>query len=437
MRTTRRRVVALGAALAGTSLVLTACSGSTDPAGGDGGGDGVEIEVSWWGDDARAAIYDEIITMFEEETGITVVQTPVGSPDDLFNRLATDFAGGGDTAPDLFALGGAKPQEYGRLGALLDMADVADQVDMSQYPDFSTTNATVDGTVYGVPTGGNAIAAFVNVDIFEQAGVAVPEADWTWDDFVSAINEIGTAGLTNDNGDAVYGVDLRVHDILGTYTSQITETGMYTWEGGLGVDADDIAGWYEIEKQLLDGGGLPDPSIVTSGWSLTPDQQPFTLGQAAVTFGYSNLAGVYAGAGEQVEMMLPPSDTGVSGVGLLPAGFWSINAASEHPEEAAMLMDFFLHDERALELILDSRGMPFTEVGLDAVTPHLDEFGQQTADYVNVVLEEGVVAPPQPDGGQGMNELSQRMESEVLFGTMTPEQAAEQWITELGAELGQ
>uniref|UniRef100_UPI002812836E extracellular solute-binding protein n=1 Tax=Microbacterium sp. TaxID=51671 RepID=UPI002812836E len=180
--------------------------------------------------------------------------------------------------------------------------------------------------------------------------------------------------------------------------------------------------------------GLPDPEVVTSNWALPPDQQPFTLGQAAITFGYSNLMAAYSGAGN-VEMMLPPTDTDVTGVALLPSAFWSINAATEHPAEAAMLIDWFLHEPAAIELIKDTRGVPFNPDALEIVTPALDGPSKIAAEYVDVVLEEGVVAPPQPAGGAIMNELSQRMESEVLFGSMTPQQAAEQWVSELGAAL--
>lgn len=431
------KLAAFGSLAAATALVLTGCSG-----GGGGGGaepaptdEEVTLEMSWWGDDARAALFGEVIDLFEaEHPNITVTQTPVGAPEDLFNRLATDFGAGGDTAPDVFALGGAKPQEYGELGALLDLAEVSDQLDTSDYPDFSLTSATVDDTLYGLPTGGNATAAFVNTDIFEQAGVEVPTEGWTWDDLIEAANEIGSAQLENEAGQPVYGIDLRIQDMLGTYTSQLTETGMYDWEGQLGVDADDIAGWYEIEQQLLEGGGLPDPEVVTSNWALPPDQQPFTLGQAAITFGYSNLMAAYSGAGN-VEMMLPPTDTDVTGVALLPSAFWSINAATEHPAEAAMLIDWFLHEPAAIELIKDTRGVPFNPDALEIVTPALDGPSKIAAEYVDVVLEEGVVAPPQPAGGAIMNELSQRMESEVLFGSMTPQQAAEQWVSELGAAL--
>lgn len=439
-RMTRSRAtipMAFGSLAVATTLILTGCSG-----GGGGGGaepapsdEEVTLEMSWWGDDARAALFGQVIDLFEaEHPNITVEQTPVGAPDDLFNRLATDFGAGGDTAPDVFALGGAKPQEYGELGALLDLAEVSDQLDTSDYPDFSLTSALVDDELYGLPTGGNATAAFVNTDIFEQAGVDVPAEDWTWDDLIEAANEIGSKGLENEQGQPIYGIDLRIHDILGTYTSQLTETGMYNWEGQLGVEAEHIAGWYEIEKQLLDGGGLPDPSVVTANWALPPDQQPFTLGQAAITFGYSNLMAAYSAAGS-VEMMLPPTDTDMSGVALLPSAFWSINAATEHPAEAAMLIDWFLHEPAAIELIKDTRGVPFNPEALEVVTPTLEGPNKTAAEYVDVVLDGGAVAPPQPAGGAIMNELSQRMESEVLFGAKTPDQAAEQWISELGAAL--
>jgi len=441
MRITRSRatLTAFGSLAAATALVLTGCSG-----GGGGGGDKAEpassdepvtIEMSWWGDDNRAALFGEVIDLFEEEhPNITVKETPVGAPDDLFNRLATDFGAGGDTAPDVFALGGAKPQEYGELGALLDLSTVSDQLDTSDYPDFSLTNALVDDTLYGLPTGGNATAAFINTDILEAAGVEKPEAGWTWDDLVEIANTVGSKGLKNAQGAPIYGIDLRIGDVLGTYTGQLTETGMYDWDGQLGVDADDIASWYEIEQELLDGKGLPDPTVVTANWALPPDQQPFTLGQAAVTFGYSNLMAAYSTAGN-VEMLLPPSDTDVSGVALLPSAFWSINAASKHPAEAAQLVDWFLHEPAALELIKDTRGVPFNPDALAAVTPALEGPNKIAAEYVDEVLTGGVVAPPQPAGGSIMNELSQRMESEVLFGTKTPKQAAEQWISELGAAL--
>lgn len=433
--TRRTRLRAAIGSVAAAALALAGCSGSGGAAGEYDPDEAIELEISWWGDDDRARLFGEVVDMFEERhPNITVVETPVGAPDDLFNRLATDFAGGGATAPDVFALGGAKPQEYGDLGALLDLSTVSDELDSSAYPDFSLTSATVDDTLYGLPTGGNATAAFINADVFEQAGVALPEEGWTWDDLVTAAGEVAAADLTNDSGNPVYGIDLRVQDIMGTYAAQVSEVGMYDWDGKLGVDAGQVASWFAIEERLVANGGLPDPSVVTANWQLPPDQQPFTIGQAAITFGYTNLMSAYSAAGD-VRMMLPPTDTELSGVALLPSAHWSVNAASEHPQAAAMLVDWFLHEPAAAELILDTRGVPFNPDTLAVVSPLLDGPAKTAADYVDIVFDEGVVAPPQPAGGSIMNELSQRMEAEVLFGRMSSEEAADQWVEELGAAL--
>ncbi|MDO9397254.1 MAG: extracellular solute-binding protein [Herbiconiux sp.] len=427
-----RTTAALGSVLVGT-LVLAGCSASS---GGDAeaGGD-VTIEMSWWGDDNRAALFAEVIDQFEAENpDITVKQTPVGAPDDLFNRLATDFGGGGQTAPDVFALGGAKPQEYGSVGALLDLSTVADIVQVEKYPEFSTTSATVDGTLYGLPTGGNATAAFINTDLFAAAGLEVPDESWTWDDLIQAANTIGAAGLTTASGAPVYGVDLRIQDIIGTYAAQVSEFGIYDFDGNLAVDADDIAGLYEKEVELQKGGGLPDPSIITAGWALPPDQQLYTLGQAAITFGYSNLIGTYGTAGETL-ILPPPTDGDTSGVALLPSAYWAINASTAHPEASAKLVDWFLNEPAAAELIKDTRGIPFNPDTLAVVSPLLDEPGQEAAAYVQTVLDSGTVAPPQPDGGANMNKYSQDAEAEVLFGRQSPAQAAETWVKNLSADL--
>lgn len=422
---------AAGVVLA-AALVLAGCSDDdTSGTGGSGADEEIELHIAWWGNDERAALMTEAIDLFEEEySHITVVEEPVGSPDDLFNRLATDFASG--TAPDVFALGGAKPQEYGETGQLLDLATVGEYLDIAPYPDFTTTNATVDGTLYGLPTGGNAIGVLINKDLFAEAGVALPGDDWTWDDFVSISNEISA-----NTGSGIVGLDLRIQDILGSYVGQYTDTGIYDWDGQLATGPELLQQWYELELALLDGGGLPDPSVVVEHWNVTPDQSLFGTGRAAITFSYSNQIGAYAGGtgGAEIDLILPPSSTGVSGIAVLPSQFWAINASTPHPEASALLLDWLLNQPAPAEIIKADRGLPFNPDTLAVVEPLLSPEDATAATYLQLVLESGVVAPPQPAGGAILNELSQRMESEVLFGRLSPADAAAQWIAELDAAL--
>lgn len=428
------RSLATKAGLAGTlaaALVLAGCSAGGDSnEGGYDPDEEIELTIAWWGNDERAAMMAEVIDAFEaEHPNITVVEQPVGAPDDLFNRLATDFASG--TAPDVFALGGAKPQEYGGNGALLDLSTVAETVQLDKYEDFTLTNATVDGTVYGLPTGGNAIGVLINTTIFEQAGVPLPDDDWTWDDFIDAANDISA-----NTPSGVYGLDLRIQDILGTYVAQIDKDGMYTWDGELGARQSTIESWFEIEKELLAGGGLPEPSIIVENQNLTPDQTLFGTGRAGITFAYSNQIGAYAaGAGGDVEILTPPTSTDVSGVAVLPSQFWAIAAETKHPEAAAMLVNWLLNEPEPAKTILANRGLQFNPDILAVVKPLLSPADAQAAEYLERVLEIGVVAPPQPAGGGILNELSQRIESDILFGRSSIPDGAKQWVDELSAAL--
>ena len=271
----------------------------------------------------------------------------------------------------------------------------------------------------------------INTAIFEQAGVDLPTEDWTWDDFIQAANDI-TAGTP----DGVYGLDLRIQDILGTYVAQIDEDGMYDWDGQLAAQQSTIESWFEIEKELIEGGGLPDPSIIVENQNLTPDQTLFGTGRAGITFAYSNQIGAYAaGAGGDVEILTPPTSTDVSGVAVLPSQFWAIAAETKHPEASAMLVNWLLNEPEPAKTILSNRGLQFNPDILAVVKPLLAPADAQAAEYLEKVLEIGVVAPPQPAGGGILNELSQRIESDILFGRSSIPDGSKQWIDELSAAI--
>ncbi|MCL1840623.1 MAG: extracellular solute-binding protein [Propionibacteriaceae bacterium] len=437
MRITRLLV---GSVAIATALALAGCSNS-NPAPGTTSGSAnsapVTLEISWWGDATRAALFNQVVSNFTAKyPNITVKQTPVAATNDLFNRLNTDFAAGGSTAPDVFALGGAYPQTYATADQLLelDTPDIASIVDLSKYPTSTLSSATVNGKVYALPTGGNATAMFVNTDIMKQAGVTLPTGQWTWNDLVTIADTVGKAGLKNSAGQPVYGLDLRIADILGTYLGQVSQYGLYTPDGKIGVTPDQVAGWYTIEKQLQDGGGLPDPSIVTQGTNLAPDQQLFTLGQAAITFGYSNLATSYAKGGA-IEILTPPTNTSNSGVSLLPSAFWAINASTKHPTQAAELLSWFLNEPSTLQIITDTRGVPFNPDMAAIVAQTATGYAAAADQYVASVLASGKVAPNQPNGGGNMNQYAQNGESDVLFGKATPAQAGATFLTTLQKDL--
>jgi multiple sugar transport system substrate-binding protein len=429
---------AAAAALVAASLALTGCSGSSGSTGNDSSGvkydakQKVTLHLTWWGSDTRTAIMDKVLDSFHTKyPNIKVVAEPVGAPDDEFNRLATDFASG--TAADVFALGGSKPQDYGSQGALLDLSKVSKYLPTSKYPDFSLTNGKVNGKLYAVPTGGNAVGMLINEDIFKDAGVDLPDGKWTWDDLVTAADKISDA----EKSKKIVGLDLRIQDILGTYAAQENKVGLYSKAGKVAVKPEVIQKWFDMEKSLVKGGGLPDPSVIVQNQNVTPDRTLFGTGKAAITFAYSNQVATYAGAlnGAKVELITPPSDTDNSGVSVLPSQFWAINGASKHPAQSALLVNYLLNDKDAAKVILADRGLQFNPDILKVVRPLLDPDSAQGAAYIEKVLKVGVVAPTQPAGAENATQLSQRLESDVLFNKQKSSDAAAKFVSELSADL--
>jgi len=175
--------------------------------------DPVTIRFTWWGNPDRDARTNQMVELFMEAyPWITVVTEPTVF-DGYFDKLATSAAAG--DAPDVITMGGTYPVEYGAAGQLLDLTTVADAVGLGNYDPSSYSSATLGGAVYGLPTGGNARGLLINVDLFEQAGVPLPDdSTWTWQDFVDIAGQL-SANLP----DGVYGVDWRL-DIKEEFAAQ-------------------------------------------------------------------------------------------------------------------------------------------------------------------------------------------------------------------------
>ncbi|MGO3886419.1 MAG: carbohydrate ABC transporter substrate-binding protein, partial [Mycetocola sp.] len=74
---------AIGSLAVAAALVLSSCStGGTGSTGDYNPDEDITLEISWWGDDTRAALFGEVIQNFEDANpNITVTATPVGAPD--------------------------------------------------------------------------------------------------------------------------------------------------------------------------------------------------------------------------------------------------------------------------------------------------------------------------------------------------------------------
>ena len=52
--------------------------------------------------------------------------------------------------------------------------------------EWTVTYGSPDGQTYFIPGGYNTMVMYCNTAVFEEAGVELPETDWTWDEFYEA-----------------------------------------------------------------------------------------------------------------------------------------------------------------------------------------------------------------------------------------------------------
>ena len=121
------------------------------------------------------------------------------------DKIKVMFAG--KVAPDvIFMYPESLPAwvELDALAPLDDMIAVDPQLSASDYFDAGLQTFTWGGQQYGLPKDASAELVFYNRQMFEERGVPLPTADWTWDDFLAAAQKL-TLDIDGDGEIDVYG----------------------------------------------------------------------------------------------------------------------------------------------------------------------------------------------------------------------------------------
>lgn len=388
------------------------------------------IRVRWWGGDTRQALQLEAIEAFEAmHPNITVLPEPT-SLDGYFEALGIQMAAG--TEPDVFTLGGPWPTTFAREGTLLEMSHNS-ALDITPFAPSVLADATVDGRVYAVPTGGNATSVVINPRLFQEAGVDLPNDDtWTWDEFVEIANEISA-----NTPDGVFGAEMQPQSILGSFAAQRDGIGFYTEDGELNVQPETLEAYFQLILDLQNGGGMPPAALQSELVQVGPEETLMGRGLGAMLFTTSNLLGAFSNAsGDDLILMRIPGETEFEAVGvaLTPSQWWAIGGNTPYPASASAFVDFMLNGEGG-KIMGPDRGNPLNETVADAIAPTLDEIQQQQVAYVGRVAQYAGHAIAQPAGAEEQPNISISSQEEVAFGRMTPQQAAQSWLSRMQTEL--
>jgi multiple sugar transport system substrate-binding protein len=429
MRITRKAAGAV-AATAAFTLVLTACGGGDDSAEGGEGGD-VTLTVAWWGNDDRAAKYEESIDLFEEANPNITVQTQFQAWDDYWTARNTEAAG--QSLPDVFQMDLSYLRQYGGTGQLADLA--GSPIDTAGFEEALLSSGQIDGAQYGIPTSQNTLALFYNGDLLDEVGIEPPAEGYTWEDFNTFAAEVSEAGADMDP--QVYGTG----DYTGTFwfflqwlIQQGTEP--FTDDGQLAFDESQMTEFLNLASDLRESDQLFPTERTTQLLPLGG----FTVNEAAAEMSWDNfLAGYISDSGtENIQMLpMPSGDNG-------PQQFWkpsmllSSGANSEHPEEAAELIDFLVNDPEVGRIFGTSKGVPAVAAQRDAMEVEEGSVDATVLEYEESVAPDVTEPAPLPVEGFGSIEAEyKRLAEELGYGNITVDEFVEQWFTFAADAVGQ
>ncbi|QOR70123.1 extracellular solute-binding protein [Ruania alkalisoli] len=434
-----KRLSGVAAVAATGSLVLAACSGGSDTAGGEPGSGGtvdpeqeITLTVTWWGNDDRAERYEAAIDLFEEEYPNITVQPAFQAWPDYWTARATEAAG--QSLPDVFQMDLSYISEFGSRGQLLDLTPyIGGELDMSEMSDSLLASGQLGGEQLGIPQSTNTLALFYHPAIVEELGLEPPSADQTWEEYVQWAAEAADAGAGEDP--ALYGTG-DFTGVLWLFVQHLVQEGqdVFTDEGDIAFTEQDVIDWLNLAAPLRENGQLFPAERTTQ---LDP-LGGFTANEVATEFSWDNfLAGYLADSGaESIEMLpLPVGSSGERGMFFKPSMLLSAGANTQNPEAAAAFIDFITNDAEVGAIFGTSRGVPATETArsqLEAEGVDAQVIGYEE-EWAGEITES---TPVLPEGFGSIEAEWLRLAEELGYGNITVEDFASQWFAEAEIALG-
>ncbi|MBA2477929.1 MAG: sugar ABC transporter substrate-binding protein [Sporichthyaceae bacterium] len=362
-----RHAAGMGAAVAAL-LLLAGCAtsggGTTTPEEEGGSTDSGPITLRFQSlafqeptVEASKAIVDEW-NAANPDVQVEYVQ---GSWDSVHDQLVTQFQGG--SAPDIIHDESADIAGFAAQGYLADLGPYLSDEVMSGVSEGVWETVTVDGKIVAAPTLLQSYMVFANTDLLEAAGVEIPTGDtWTWDDFSAAAQATTTGGVSG------VGWGLK------SPTATVMSLGLNfdgTFFSGEGADVAIEVGDNELEVPLrihdmayVDG-SIDPTSLTQSGGDVLPG---FLSGDYAMTVQGSYAAQtVTEQAPDGFNWAVMPPLEGTSAAQNANPQTLSVPAESEHVEDAAAFINFFMEADNLAAVAQGDWLIPTSTEARDAV----------------------------------------------------------------------
>jgi len=345
MTWTRTRAVPL---LFGAMLALAACTGpaaspssapeeseapmSVAPSASEAAA-AYEGPLEWWhlgytpgGETPTSQLVDDAVEAYEaSHPGIDITVTGIPFSDEGLAQLDTSLAT--DEGPDIFRIASDRLPNYGEQGVLSPIDEYLTAEDEADILPNLLDGVEFDGEHLAWPQWVPPVGFYLNNALFEAAGVEIPDAEWTVDEFKQIAQDLTSEGVY---GFATYMGAASVNELTLLYTEGATvlsdDNGEYTLNSEAG------AAGLQTLVDLFAADAMPPDSTTLA---LADVDQGFIDGRFAMITGGSG--GIANFTGNEVDFTVLPPPIGAAGETVTVGGMgtYAVPAKSDPARVAA------------------------------------------------------------------------------------------------------
>lgn len=354
----------------------------------------INLRVAWWGSQTRHNQTLQVIDLFQKKYPYIKITPEYTSWSDYWTKLNTQAAA--QNLPDVIQHDYQYITEWVNRGLLLPLDDFVKNnvINLKDVAQNYIKPGIVSGKLYGINLGVNALGLVYDPELFKQAGVPFPKNDWTWDEFKNTVIQIKKKL-------GIYGVEGFTGQIE-CFKIWLIENGEWLYASdakSIGFSKDSFVKWWKMMLEIEDAGAAPRVEVDVSRTGLGVEDQFIVTKKSAMSLAWSNqLIAISRAAGRPLKMVLFPrlDKKSKSGTYLKASMFFSINARTKYPKEAAMFIDFFTNNLEAHKIMKAERGVPISSRVQTFLKPYLDSPQKEAFAFVRLAEKEGSPTPP-PD----------------------------------------
>ncbi len=418
---------AFAACSSDSSTTSTSTSTSTSASTSDDGADEVvhaeTLTAGWWGVESVHEYTLAAGDYFTEQTGIAIESTYL-SWGDYWDKMTVLAAG--SSLPDIMRQDFSMLSQYAGNGLMAPLDDyIADgSIDVSNVDPSLLDGGYIDGKLYAINVGSNALTCICNTELIEGAGMTPPDETMTFDEF-----EAWQLEFTQKTGK--YATTLQFYaNSTPMFETRLRSNGKLLFkDGALNFEAADLVEYLDYTKRIHDAGAIPSIDMLSS--ELNAEDTQFTKDNCALDAIWSDSVTAVIGVlGKPCTLTIIPGTGPNKGMYIKPSQLLAIPANCKYMADAVSYIDMWTNDSGFNTYIAGQRGVPINSEIADEVQATLDDTTSMVFDYIDFAMDYAQsITSPWPMGSSEVVTAFKTAVAETLYGESSSEDAAAKFMT--------